>query len=310
LTKLKDKVENALNEARMMILGTQVLIGFQFRSVLENGLNRLPHASQLAKIGSNAVLIIVVALLIAPTAFHCIVEEGEDDETIVRFTARMMQTALALIAVSLGVEFFVVAEKLFDTTIGYISAFVAAAVALFFWYGWELYARARRAVEAKEKRMQQAKEREPAKLSDKIKQVLTEVRIALPGAQALLGFQFAGMFVEGFDKLPASSKYVHFASLALIALSTILLIMPAAYHRIVFEGEDTEHFHVFAGRALLTALVPLALGICGSFFVVTRKVTQSATVALIASMALLLLFYGLWFAYTFYRRTQRKTASA
>lgn len=141
-----------------------------------------------------------------------------------------------------------------------------------------------------------------AKLKDKIEQALTEARVVLPGAQALLGFQFASMLVEGFDKLPASSRYVHLASLALMALAVVLLMAPAAYHRIVEEGHDTEHFHRVASRFLIAAMIPLALGICGDLFVVARKVTESATFGIISAAVMLLFFYGLWFGYTIYRR--------
>jgi hypothetical protein len=51
------------------------------------------------------------------------------------------------------------------------------------------------------------------------------------------------MLLEAFDKLPASSKYVHMLSLWLMGQSVILLMTPAAYHRIVDRGEDSERFH-------------------------------------------------------------------
>ena len=146
-----------------------------------------------------------------------------------------------------------------------------------------------------------------AKLKDKINQALTEARVVLPGAQALLGFQLAGMLMESFEKLPVASRYVHLASLGSMALSVILLMTPAAYHRIVEEGENTEHFHRLASRLLIAAMIPLALGICGDLFVVVRKVTGSATVALISAAAALLFFYGLWFGYTIYRRSEDKS---
>lgn len=142
-------------------------------------------------------------------------------------------------------------------------------------------------------------------LKDKIDHLLTENRMVLPGAQALLGFQFATMLAEGFDKLPASSKYVHLASLGLMALSIVLLMAPAAYHRIVEQGEDTEHFHRLAGRMVLAAMVPLALGIAGDFFVVVRKVAESTGLALAGAGLVLVLFYGLWFGFTLLRRNQR-----
>ena len=142
-------------------------------------------------------------------------------------------------------------------------------------------------------------------ITDKVEHVLTEARMVLPGVQALLGFQFSIMFVQGFDPLPASSKYVHLASLALVALSTVLLIAPAAYHRIVEQGEDTEHFHRFASRMVLAAMVPLALGTSGDFFVVVRKVTGSSTFGLAVAALVLVFVFGLWFGFTTYRKSQQ-----
>jgi hypothetical protein len=93
----------------------------------------------------------------------------------------------------------------------------------------------------------------------------------------------------------------------MVALSVVLLMTPAAYHRIVERGEETNHFHRFASRVLLAAMVPLALGLSGDFFIVTRKVTESTALAAGLALALLALFYGLWFGFTSYRRGQRQT---
>lgn len=76
---------------------------------------------------------------------------------------------------------------------------------------------------------------------------------------------------------------------------------PAAYHRIVNQGEDTDEFFRLASR-LVAAMIPLAAGICGDFFVVTRSVSNSTALAVGAGFSLFLLFLGMWFAYTWYRR--------
>ncbi len=104
-----------------------------------------------------------------------------------------------------------------------------------------------------------------AQLKDKIQNGLSEVRILVLGAQVLLGFQFRGVLESGFEKLPSSSRFIHTCVLALLIATLCLLITPAAYHRIVERGEDTEHFHGFAGRLVVTAAAPLALGSCGDF---------------------------------------------
>ena len=128
--------------------------------------------------------------------------------------------------------------------------------------------------------------------------------MVLPGVQALLGFQFIVILMEGFQKLPAYLKYVHLASLCLIAISTILLIAPAAYHRIVEQGEASERFYRLASKLIVLALAPLALGMCGDLFVVMMQVTKSLTLSLVVSAVMLLVFYGLWFGYAFYKRAR------
>jgi len=44
MASYSDKLENALNESRILILGAQVLVGFGFRSVFQEGFPKLPEA--------------------------------------------------------------------------------------------------------------------------------------------------------------------------------------------------------------------------------------------------------------------------
>ena len=82
----------------------------------------------------------------------------------------------------------------------------------------------------------------------------------------------------------------------------MLLIAPAAYHRLVEHGEDSERFHRVASGLLLAALVPLALGIAGDLLVVVRKVTTSVPTAVAAAVTCLLVLGGAWFGFTLHRR--------
>lgn len=126
--------------------------------------------------------------------------------------------------------------------------------------------------------------------------------MALPGAQAFLGFQFAIVFAQGFEHLPRPWQRIHFVSLLATTVATVLLITPAAYHRIHEAGEDTEYFHKVASRLLLTALVFLGPGMAGDLFLVIAKVTQSPGTASASAGLLLLGFYGLWFGVSAWRR--------
>src|ERR1044072_4049931 len=317
MAKIKDKVENALNEARMLVLGAQVLVGFQFRSVFEPGFDKLPIPSQLLKMMGLGLMLVAVALIISPAAYHRLVERGEDTHAIHRYTSKLMTWALLPFSLGLGIDFYVAAEKVFNWKAGVAAGLFGTLLAASFWYGLGLYMRRERKeeIEAAKGRseMSEAKgegeQDEKRKLTDKIKHVLTECRVVLPGSQALLGFQFISVLTESFDKLPSLSKYIHLASLGLNAVAIVLLITPAAYHRLVEEGEETEHFHRFASKVLIAALVPLALALSGDVYVVVQKVTESQLVSVVSALVVLAIFWELWFGLTLYRRTQRQYAN-
>jgi Family of unknown function (DUF6328) len=310
VAQLKDKIQNALDEGRMLVLGSQVLLGFQYRSAFEPGFARLPVSSQYLKLIALGLMLIALGLLLAPGAYHRIVEEGEDTQALHRFTTKMMGFALLPFAIALGFDLYVAAERMLGSTVAGTVGLGASLLALFFWYGLELKRRGERAPEIREEQEMEKEEdskRGGAKIKDKIKHVLTECRVVLPGAQALLGFQFVTTLMESFEKLPSSSKYVHLASLVLVAVSIVFLMTPAAYHRIVERGEETEHFHRFASRMLIAAMIPLALGVSGDLFVVVRKITESSASAIASMVVSLLFFYGLWFGFTVYRRNQKRS---
>jgi hypothetical protein len=306
MAKLKDKIQNALDEGRMLVLGSQVLLGFQFRSVFEPVFQKLPQSAQYLKLTGLTLMLIAIGLLLSPGAHHRIVEEGEDTERQHAFTSRVMDWALLPFALALGIDLYVSVNHSAGRAWGIAAGLGGSLFALFFWYGLEFISKPAHRHENQEGEMSEQEKPEDesggTKLTDKIKHVLTETRVVLPGAQALLGFQFVTTLMEAFEKLPASSKYVHLVSLMMVAISIVLLMTPAAYHRIVEEGEETEHFHRFSSRVLVIAMIPLALGVCGDFFVVMRRIVTSSTASLIAASAMLVFFYGLWFGLTIYRR--------
>ena len=314
MAELKNKVKNALNEARIAVLGAQVLFGFQFRAALEPGFDDLPLLSRILVLVALGFIIIAVGLLISPSSYHRIVERGEDTSEIHRYASKVLTWAMLPLALALGTDLLVAASKIVGRTWGVAAGILTTGAAVFFWYLLELYRRRERAEEIAEaqkmseegeEKKEEGKKGEGTKLSDKIEHVLTEARLILPGAQALLGFLFVAVLMESFDGLPNASKYAHLASLALIALTVVLLMTPAAYHRIVERGEETEHFHRFASRMIVAALVPLALGISAAVYVVVQKVLDSQLVAVVGALVALALFWELWFGLTLYRRTQR-----
>src|SRR5215813_12598041 len=92
-------------------------------------------------------------------------------------------------------------------------------------------------------------------------------------------------------------------------MTIVLLMAPAAFHRIVEHGEDTERLHRFSTVMVLAALVPLGLGLTGDFYIVANKVLGSQVAAISLAAASLVTFFGLWFGLTLaIRARDRRTA--
>jgi hypothetical protein len=137
--------------------------------------------------------------------------------------------------------------------------------------------------------------------------MLTEARVILPGAQALLGFQLAIVLTDTFGKLPSLPRLLHAAALVSVALSIALLITPAALHRIVWAGEDTEAAVRIGGRITILALLPLAMGMAGDSYVVLSRVLGSMGPAAVTALLVLLCLIGLWYGWPFVERLQRRS---
>ncbi len=299
MTALGDKIKTALDESRMLILGAQIFVGFHFRAVFEPAFDGVSKSAQYLKMTALLLLLITVALIMSPGSYHRIVRAGSDADDVHTFATTVMDWALVPFVMALAFDLYLSTARVLNTAAAVAIGIFAGVVAGVAWYAFGFISRSR---QKKAKPRAQSPRAHPTPIKDKIDQALTEARVVLPGAQALLGFQLVTMFTDSYDKLPMSSKYIHLISMFLITLTMILLMTPAAYHRIAFDGEDTPEFHTAASALLLVAMIPLPLGICGDLYVVLRKVTDSVSISIALAGAVLVFFYGLWFGFTSYRR--------
>ena len=145
----------------------------------------------------------------------------------------------------------------------------------------------------------------PTPLKTKIEQLLTEARLIIPGAQALFGFQFIAMLMTGFDRLPDTAKTVHAAALCLIGLNVIIMMTPAALHRLSFGGEDSPRFLRMGSALVIAGPAFLAAGMAAEIYVVFIKVLNSPAAAAAASTAALLALAGFWYAWPLVLRSKQ-----
>jgi hypothetical protein len=97
----------------------------------------------------------------------------------------------------------------------------------------------------------------------------------------------------------------HFIALGMMALSVILLIAPAAIHRLGFEGADSQRFHLLGSRIVSVALAPLMVGMTADFYVAVGKMLGYGTGAVIMSAAIFLVSLGAWYVWPWAVRSAR-----
>jgi hypothetical protein len=291
-----ERLKTALDESRLLILGVQVLFGFQFEAVFQDMFVGVPATSRDVHCAGLILLLISLALLIAPSLFHQLLHGGNSTPEAVQMAAAFAGASLLPLTLGLGAAIFVAFEQLFSRSVGIAAGASLAVLALLFLYGLGL------AMRKKGVRPMQD-ETTDVSLKSKIEQMLTEARVIIPGAQALLGFQLIAVLTKAFNELPPAFKYVHCIALSAVTLSVILLMTPAALHRIGFRGEDDPAFFAIGSRFVVAGSVPLAVGIAADVAVVFYKAIGNESVALASGFASLSVLLGLWLGYPFWRRT-------
>jgi hypothetical protein len=275
----------------MQMLGVQVLFGFQFQGLFQQGFSQISWAGRYTDAVGLGLLIIVLGILIAVPSQHRLVEGGQDTTRLQRVATRAADIALAPFAIAIGCAVYVSVGRAFGPQEAEAAAIAAACFALVMWYGlgaglrWRTTSRSLTDMKSA-----------PTPLHERIDQMLIEARVVLPGAQALLGFQLIVMMTPEFDKLLPPVRLAHLVALGSVLVSVILLIAPAAVHRTAFAGRDTPEAYR-AGSILVTAaLLPLAIGICCDFYVAISRLfgagLQPQLFGAGAFIVLLVLWYG------------------
>jgi hypothetical protein len=135
MAQLKDKIENGLNDVRILILGAQVLVGSGFRSLFEPEFSRLPFFTQVMQLGGLGLMLLGLGTLMLPAAFHQIVDKGADTARIKKLITVVVNFGLMPFAFGLAVSFFMIAQKLAGSAAGWICGAIVGGSALLLWYG-------------------------------------------------------------------------------------------------------------------------------------------------------------------------------
>ena len=299
--ELDRKVKTGLDETRLLILGAQVLLGFQFQAFFQDGFSELSILSQYLCAFGLLCVILAVAFLVVPSMEHRLTENGESSGRLVDATSFFTGLGLAPMALSLTLASFVVISRHFGMVVGILAGLAIGGLSAIAWFGFEWFI----GFASENKHM----EKSETQLRAKIEQLLTEARVIIPGAQALFGFQFVAMLTTGFDRLPQVSKVMHALALGLIAINVVMLMMPAALHRLSFGGDDSRQFLSLGSALVVAAPLFLAGGIATESYVILRKIVDDGFWSASGASAVFIVLIICWYALPLILRVSEKNKS-
>ena len=135
----------------------------------------------------------------------------------------------------------------------------------------------------------QSDERDDGDFSD----MLSEMRILLPGAQMLSAFLVILPFNSGFAQIVHVEKLLFLATFVFALASLVLLSAPAIQHRLLRPLKDRARFKRIATRQIVAGAFALAIAlVLGTDLVISE--VFGATIGLIVAALMALLILAAW----------------
>ena len=132
-----------LEECRMVLPGIQALFGFQLIAVFSQGFSeKLTEAQQQLHLGAIVLVVIAIALVMAPAAIHRQTSRRAVSERFIWIASRLMLASMLPLALGLCLEVYLVAAAILKA--GWLAAVIAALLLALFACLWILLPRRER----------------------------------------------------------------------------------------------------------------------------------------------------------------------
>ena len=142
---LDEAASHLLEECRTIVPGVQAVFGFQLIAVFNQGFGeKLTAGEQRLHLAAIALVVLAMALVMAPAALHRQAEPRKVSGRFLRAASRLLLWSLAPLALGLCLDVYLVAHVVMHASAG--PATLAAALLLtllVFWYALPRYLKAR-----------------------------------------------------------------------------------------------------------------------------------------------------------------------
>lgn len=124
--------------------------------------------------------------------------------------------------------------------------------------------------------------------------LLSELRVLLPGAQTLTAFLIILPFNSGFEQISHQERYVYVATFLCALTSLILFAAPAAWHRLLRPLRDREGFKTRATRSVIAGLATLSIALSLATQLVLDAVLQRPWLSWSGALVVAALIGAIW----------------
>jgi hypothetical protein len=133
----------------------------------------------------------------------------------------------------------------------------------------------------------------PKRLDRELLELLNELRVVLPGVQALFAFLLIVPFNDRFASVTGRERAIYTVALLASAVACVLLITPAAFHRLRFRRHDKVQLLRIGNRCAIAGLAALAVAMLAGVFLIT-ELLFGATVAGVLTTVVAIPIAALW----------------
>ncbi len=138
VAELARKIKNSLDEARLLILVVQVLLGVQLRAPFEERFSALPGALRAGHVVALALLLASFVVFVAPAPYLELTFAGDASTRVQSFTSVMLTVGLVPFMIALTVNAYVAVAMAASPAAAAAVAVSFAIAAAWWWYGFAL----------------------------------------------------------------------------------------------------------------------------------------------------------------------------
>jgi Family of unknown function (DUF6328) len=131
-------------------------------------------------------------------------------------------------------------------------------------------------------------------------ELMSELRVALPGVQVLFAFLLVAPFNQRFRTLSHFERRLYMVTLLCTLLASILLIAPTLQHRLEFRHGEKAHLVRTANRLTIAGLSVFAVAMTCAILLVTHYLFGPTT-AIITTALVAACFALIWFVLPLWR---------